>query len=61
MSKVKFGLWYDFRNPGVSSPPLDGPALSLSKGEGARSFASLYAQTLDQIALAEGLGFDQVW
>ena len=43
--RVNFGLWYDFRNP----------------GEGRRSFEDLYAQSLEQIRWAEGLGFDSVW
>jgi alkanesulfonate monooxygenase SsuD/methylene tetrahydromethanopterin reductase-like flavin-dependent oxidoreductase (luciferase family) len=42
---VRFGLWYDFRNP----PPS------------ALSFEALYRANLDQIAWAESLGFDSVW
>ncbi len=42
---VNFGLWYDFRNPGL----------------GNRSFERLYAESLEQITWAEGLGFDSVW
>lgn len=42
---VNFGLWYDFRNPGPTE----------------RSFESLYAASLEQIAWAETLGFDSVW
>jgi alkanesulfonate monooxygenase SsuD/methylene tetrahydromethanopterin reductase-like flavin-dependent oxidoreductase (luciferase family) len=42
---MKFGLWYDFRNPPGS----------------ARTTAQLYAETLDQIALAEQLGYDDIW
>jgi alkanesulfonate monooxygenase SsuD/methylene tetrahydromethanopterin reductase-like flavin-dependent oxidoreductase (luciferase family) len=42
---VRFGLWYDFRNPSGSG----------------RSSADLYGQTLDQIVYAEELGFDDVW
>ena len=45
MGGVKFGLWYDFRNP----------------PEAGRPFAELYAQTLEQISHAEELGFDQIW
>ena len=42
---MRFGLWYDFRNP---------------EGSG-RSFPALYRQTLDQIVHAESLGFDDIW
>jgi alkanesulfonate monooxygenase SsuD/methylene tetrahydromethanopterin reductase-like flavin-dependent oxidoreductase (luciferase family) len=42
---VRFGLWYDFRNPSGSG----------------RSSTDLYGQTLDQIVYAEELGFDDVW
>ncbi len=42
---VNFGLWYDFRNPG----PTD------------RSFETLYAASLEQMAWAEQLGFDSIW
>ena len=45
MKAPKFGLWYDFRNP----------------PETGRTFAKLYAQTLEQVSYAEKLGFDQVW
>jgi len=40
-----FGLWYDFRNPPGS------PA----------SMASVYAETIEQAAYAEQLGFDHIW
>ncbi len=43
--RVDFGLWYDFRNPEPWRIP----------------FERFYAQTLDQIAWAETLGFDSVW
>ena len=43
--EVRFGLWYDFRNP----------------KEGGSSFSDLYTATLEQIAWAEQLGFDSVW
>jgi alkanesulfonate monooxygenase SsuD/methylene tetrahydromethanopterin reductase-like flavin-dependent oxidoreductase (luciferase family) len=43
--KVNFGLWYDFRNP----QPWQ------------QEFEIFYAQRLEQIALAEALGFDSVW
>ena len=42
---VRFGLWYDFRNP----PPST------------LSFESLYQENLKQIVWAEGLGFESVW
>jgi len=42
---VRFGLWYDFRNPAPS----------------ARPFEALYRANLEQIAWAETLGFDSVW
>ena len=42
---VNFGLWYDFRNPAPWTVP----------------FETLYAQTLEQIAGAERLGYDSVW
>ena len=42
---MRFGLWYDFRNP---------------VGSG-RSSVDLYRQTLDQIVHAEALGFDDIW
>ena len=43
--KLRFGLWYAFRNP---SP-------------WATSFENLYADVLDQIAWAETIGYDDVW
>src|SRR5215467_8784359 len=43
--KVRFGLWYDFRNPPQWQQPSD----------------RLYAEILDQIAWAENHGFDDVW
>jgi alkanesulfonate monooxygenase SsuD/methylene tetrahydromethanopterin reductase-like flavin-dependent oxidoreductase (luciferase family) len=42
---VNFGLWYDFRNPLRWRVP----------------FERLYAETFEQIAWAEQLGFDSVW
>jgi alkanesulfonate monooxygenase SsuD/methylene tetrahydromethanopterin reductase-like flavin-dependent oxidoreductase (luciferase family) len=42
---LRFGLWYDFRNP----PPAR------------LTFEDLYKQNLEQIAWAEGIGFDSVW
>ncbi|MEM1154318.1 MAG: LLM class flavin-dependent oxidoreductase [Pseudomonadota bacterium] len=44
-SGVNFGLWYDFRNP----------------AQWRRPFETLYSESLEQIAWAEGLGFDSVW
>ncbi len=45
MKKIRFGLWYDFRNPTQWRRPFD----------------LLYAETLDQIAWGENHGFDDVW
>lgn len=45
LKRPRLGLWYDFRNP----------------PEAGRSFATLYDQTLEQIAYAERLGFDDAW
>ena len=42
---VNYGLWYDFRNPPASG----------------RNFEQFYTDSLDQIAAAEGQGFDSVW
>jgi alkanesulfonate monooxygenase SsuD/methylene tetrahydromethanopterin reductase-like flavin-dependent oxidoreductase (luciferase family) len=42
---VRFGLWYDFRNPAST----------------ARSFETFYRASLEQIAWAESLGFESVW
>jgi len=42
---VNFGLWYDFRNPPQWHKP----------------FGKMYADYLDQIVRAEGLGFNSVW
>jgi alkanesulfonate monooxygenase SsuD/methylene tetrahydromethanopterin reductase-like flavin-dependent oxidoreductase (luciferase family) len=43
--KIRFGLWYDFRNPSRWRQSAD----------------RLYAETLDQIAWAENHGFNDVW
>lgn len=43
--KLRFDLWYDFRNPSQWHQSPD----------------RLYAETLDQIAWAENHGFDDVW
>lgn len=42
---MKFGLWYDFRNPASANRPM----------------ARLYAETLEQIVYAEQLGYDDIW
>jgi len=44
-NKLRFGLWYDFRNPSQWRRPYD----------------QLYSEILDQIAWAENNGFDDVW
>src|SRR5712672_1838951 len=43
--KIRFGLWYDFRNPPESRQASD----------------RLYSEILDQIAWGESHGFDDVW
>jgi probable F420-dependent oxidoreductase len=43
--KLRFGLWYDFRNPSQWRQPAD----------------RLYREIFDQIAWAENNGFDDVW
>ena len=43
--KLRFGLWYDFRNP----------------PEWRRPYTEVYAEVLDQVAWAEENGFDDVW
>jgi alkanesulfonate monooxygenase SsuD/methylene tetrahydromethanopterin reductase-like flavin-dependent oxidoreductase (luciferase family) len=45
MRKVRFGYQLDFRNP----------------PESGRSFAGLYRDSLEQVELAEALGFDSIW
>lgn len=45
MRKVRFGYQLDFRNPPGSE----------------RSFATLYRDSLEQVELAEALGFDSIW
>jgi hypothetical protein len=42
--KIRFGLWYDFRNPEPWRQPAD----------------RLYREILDQIAWGENDGFDDV-
>jgi alkanesulfonate monooxygenase SsuD/methylene tetrahydromethanopterin reductase-like flavin-dependent oxidoreductase (luciferase family) len=43
--KIRFGLWYDFRNPSQWRQAPD----------------RLYAETIDQISWSENHGFDDVW
>src|SRR5262245_2257082 len=43
--KLRFGLWYAFRNP----LPWR------------RSYQDIYAEILEQIVWAEGIGYDDVW
>ena len=43
--KIRFGLWYDFRNP----------------SSGGKHRIAFTAETLDQIAWGESHGFDDVW
>src|SRR5229473_342565 len=43
--KIRFGLWYDFRNPAQWRQPAD----------------RFYREILDQIAWGENNGFDDVW
>jgi alkanesulfonate monooxygenase SsuD/methylene tetrahydromethanopterin reductase-like flavin-dependent oxidoreductase (luciferase family) len=43
--KLRFGLWYDFRNPSQWRQPYD----------------RLHGETFDQIAWGENHGFDDVW
>ena len=43
--KIRFGLWYDFRNPPQWRQASD----------------RLYSEILDQIAWGESHGFDDVW
>ena len=43
--KISFGLWYDFRNP----------------AQWRRTDKEVYDATVDQIAWAETIGYDDVW
>lgn len=43
--KLRFGLWYAFRNPAQWQKPIQ----------------ELYAEVIDQIAWAETIGYDDVW
>ncbi|MGN7227276.1 LLM class flavin-dependent oxidoreductase [Dietzia maris] len=45
LSELRFGLWYDFRNPNSTERP----------------FSTLYREVLDQIELAEKVGLGSVW
>jgi probable F420-dependent oxidoreductase len=45
MAKIKFGFFYDFRNP----------------PQWARPWPEVYAETLDFISLTESLGYDGAW
>ncbi|MEM7467475.1 MAG: LLM class flavin-dependent oxidoreductase [Pseudomonadota bacterium] len=45
MSRVSFGLWYSLRNPAKWQRPD----------------TEIYAETLEQIAWAETIGYDDVW
>ncbi|MBI2862148.1 MAG: LLM class flavin-dependent oxidoreductase [Chloroflexi bacterium] len=42
---MRFGLWYDFRNPSQWAQP----------------FPQLYREVMDQVQLAEELGYDSIW
>lgn len=44
-TSIRFGLWYDFRNPPQWRQPYE----------------RLYGEIIDQVAWAETLGFDDVW
>jgi probable F420-dependent oxidoreductase len=43
--KVRFGLWFDFRNP----------------PQWRRPYEDIYAETIEQVAWAEGLGYESAW
>ena len=43
--KLRFGLWYALRNP----------------AQWRRPYQDLYAEILEQIAWAEGIGYNDVW
>ena len=43
--KLSFGLWYAFRNP----------------PQWRRSYQDIYAEIIEQIVWAEGIGYDDVW
>lgn len=43
--KLRFGLWFDFRNP---------PQFR-------RNYEDIYAETIEQIAWAEGIGYEGAW
>ena len=44
-SKVRFGLWFDFRNP----------------PQWRRPYEDVYAETIEQVVWAEGLGYEGAW
>ena len=44
-TKLRFGLWYDFRNPPAWKRPYD----------------QLYSEIFDQIAWGEQNGFEDIW
>ena len=44
-AKLRFGLWYDFRNPPAWRRPFD----------------QLYGEIFDQIVWGEQHGFDDIW
>jgi alkanesulfonate monooxygenase SsuD/methylene tetrahydromethanopterin reductase-like flavin-dependent oxidoreductase (luciferase family) len=44
-AKLRFGLWYDFRNPPAWKRPYD----------------QLYGEIFEQIAWAEQHGFEDIW
>ena len=43
--KIRFGMWYDFRNPPAWKRPYD----------------QLYNEIIDQIVWGEQNGFDDIW
>jgi probable F420-dependent oxidoreductase len=43
--KLRFGVWFDFRNP----------------PQWRRSYEDIYAETIEQIVWAEGLGYEGAW
>jgi probable F420-dependent oxidoreductase len=43
--KLRFGLWFDFRNP----------------PQWRRAYEDLYAETIEQVVWAEGLGYESAW
>jgi len=43
--KLRFGIWFDFRNP----------------PQWRRAYEDLYAETIEQVVWAEGLGYESAW